>query len=189
MYKLPVAITRMYTMESFSPETKLFIERIFKLIRQSTNKEPLQFLDFVIKPKIPMGHHYSLLEKKIQQKIHSIVTPNVVTYSFEIGHRTFHVHLTYPSSLFSNKEIVEAMKKIYSWLFIACHFSQQQECSKTIAIYIYWTDLKKMLPRKKREVIDWEHANTAFTFSCSTLMPSSLQKKLKTLNQLLIFSC
>ena len=180
MYKLPVAIRRMYTMESFSPETKLFIERIFKLIRQSQstlNKEPFQFSDFTLNLKsletsnIPKGNHFSLLEKKIQQKIYSIPTPNIVTYSFEIGHRTFHIHLTYSSILFSNKEIVEAMEKIYSWLFIASQFSQQRECSKKIAIYIYWTDLKKMLPRKKREVIDWEHANTAFTFSCS--MPHS----------------
>jgi hypothetical protein len=102
---------------------------------------------------------------------------HIIKDSFTMGHRTFNIHLTCPSSF--KTKIAESMKKIYSWLYIASHFSQQPNCSKTLDIYLYWTDMKKRLPRKKRAVIDWEHANTAFTFSCNMPHSDTGEKQIK----------
>jgi hypothetical protein len=169
MYKLPSSISNMYRIDTFSTESKIFIEKIFKLIQQTNH---VSYSDLTISPllEISKGNHFSLLEKGVQQKIFAMkgVKSHIIEHSFIIDHRTFNVHLTCPSSLFKENKIVESMEKIYSWLFIASHFSQHQNCSKTLDIYIYWTDMKKMLPRKKRAIIDWEHANTAFTFSCNS---------------------
>jgi hypothetical protein len=39
-------------------------------------------------------------------------------------------------------------------------------CSKKVTVYLYLTDLKKLLPKKNKIELDAEHANTAFTTSC-----------------------
>jgi hypothetical protein len=144
MYKLPASITRNHIIE-LSPKSKLFIGRIFKIIDEQ--KEKLKMSDFVYLEEHEKGVHYSLLETDVQ---HAISILNTISkhlkYTFTISHRTFNVYLTYPED-FPEKEIVESMENIYSWLYIASHFSEQRICSQTLDIYIYWTGLIKKLPK------------------------------------------
>lgn len=168
-----------YNTPSFSDESELFLKRLFKQIQSQSSlssslpPSPVLMPTATSHPSLeekecfPVGTHFENIESLIQESIRDI--PNKISYSssFSIQHRTFHVYFTVSNSPSSvTKEIETALFNMYRWLIIATHYSEQAICSQTLNIYIYWTDLKKHLPKKKREPIHWEHANTAFTFAC-----------------------
>ena len=84
---------------------------------------------------------------------------------YEINDRTFDIHMYFDSQQkLMHHNIDEQFKKIYIWLYVASYFASPQ-CSKYVKINIYLTPHKKKLPNRY-EIIDKEHANTAFTTSC-----------------------
>jgi len=90
-------------------------------------------------------------------------------YEFKIGDRLFVIYAIVPEkssgSLLEKYRMLDAaVKKMYIWLFVARHFSPT-ECSTSLTVYWYLTEHKKELPYK-REPIDQENANTAFTTAC-----------------------
>lgn len=85
-------------------------------------------------------------------------------YYFKIDKRIFNIYINKSSSFFNDKLII---KKIYNILFFFNSIAKENKCSKIINIYIYLSEFKKELPNEKR-VLDREHINTAFTYSCST---------------------
>jgi len=54
---------------------------------------------------------------------------------------------------------------IILWIYIINKYASKQ-CSTTLIIYLYFTSLKKLLPKSNIDIIDENHANTAFTTSC-----------------------
>ena len=100
-------------------------------------------------------------------------------YRFSIDTQQIVLYLVYP---FASDDPIQSMSqakidvffkdclhKIYLWLHIA-NKQKPPTCSQQLNIYIYFTELFKVLPEKKREPIGEKHANTAFTTSC---MPST----------------
>jgi len=61
----------------------------------------------------------------------------------------------------------KVIKLIYTWLLIATN-RIPPTCSKTLQIYIYFTDFKKLLPSRKGKdnSISVNHVNSAYTTSC-----------------------
>lgn len=59
-----------------------------------------------------------------------------------------------------------AIEKIYQWLLLADTFGKRNACSKTMNVYIYFTNHKKHLPTETKTNISLKHANTAFTSTC-----------------------
>jgi hypothetical protein len=117
----------------------------------------------------PRSSNYSIYPKEIKQEIENSTKWGFI-YSFEIRGRKYEVVIMQiggdcKSSPTCVRKFNRAIHQIYMWLFIASTYAEQQ-CSRKMNIYIYWTDLKKVLPRKAGEPIDWIHANTAFTTSC-----------------------
>lgn len=99
----------------------------------------------------------------------AIQTTHFIKYKarYTIQGRIFDVHMYFDGkNKHMHHEIDEKFKNIYIWLYIASNFASQQ-CSKYVKINIYLTSHKKKLPNKY-EIIDREHANTAFTTSCQT---------------------
>jgi len=68
-------------------------------------------------------------------------------------------------SQLNEKEMMKYVERMFIWLSIAYAYSPVN-CAKNLNVYLYLTDLKKMLPTIDASPIDWEHANTAFTYSC-----------------------
>jgi len=97
-------------------------------------------------------------------------------YRFSINTQQIVVYLVYP---FAQDDPIQSMSpakidafftdclhKIYLWLHIA-NKHKPLKCSQQLNIYIYFTELFKVLPEKKGEPIGEKHANTAFTTSCA----------------------
>lgn len=84
---------------------------------------------------------------------------------FSIQDRIFDVNLHFDGTRkYMHHDIDEHFKKIYMWLDIACRYASPT-CSKYVKINMYLTSHKKKLP-KQYNIVDREHANTAFTTSC-----------------------
>jgi hypothetical protein len=56
--------------------------------------------------------------------------------------------------------------RILLWLQVADELAKNKSCSPTLTIVLYFTKLKKNLPKVDMEVIDYEHINTGYTTSC-----------------------
>lgn len=130
--------------------------------------------DFTKEP-FPKGNDYNYMHVDIRNLIE---TSDKIgkKYSFTINGQTIQVHLIYP---FSKKDPVNKLSlkkqntyfdniahRIYVWLCVANRI-KQNKCSDVLNIYIYLTNLFKLLP-DKHAMIDQIHANTAFTTSCSS---------------------
>ena len=79
------------------------------------------------------------------------------------------------------------IERMFIWLSIAYKYSPVN-CAKNLHIYLYLTDLKKMLPTIDASPIDWEHANTAFTYSCrEEHISSHIENNNKDISEINIF--
>ena len=85
-------------------------------------------------------------------------------YNFKINKRSFNIYIN-SSSFFNDKLII---KKMYNILFFFTNIASDNKCSQILNIYIYFTNFKKELPLQINRVLDREHINSAFTYSCST---------------------
>jgi len=83
-----------------------------------------------------------------------------------IQHRRFQLHLLY-IDIPSKQRVQEDLHKIRCWLGVVCRYASD-ECSKIMDIYISFTNIKKQIPSKGM-VLDKQHANTAFTYSCKEM--------------------
>ena len=118
--------------------------------------------------ELPKGKYYYHIPYKIK---HHIENNNWIgkQYIFSIKNRVFTIYCIHPidesddeTEILSWFDVIK--KQIYSWLFIACSQSNE-ECSKHLSIYLYFTDLKKQIPRNK-DVLGENHVSTAYTFGC-----------------------
>ena len=55
--------------------------------------------------------------------------------------------------------------KILVWLFIVNEYGSKK-CSKKLSLYIYFTSLKKELPKSHIHILNQNNVNTAFTYTC-----------------------
>ena len=90
-----------------------------------------------------------------------------ISYTFSLFDREIKVHFVVEDSNPEHKielynEYVETMLK---WLYIVNEYASKS-CSKKLAIFIYFTSLKKKLPSSNITILDENHVNTAFTYTC-----------------------
>lgn len=150
--------------------SQIFIEKIIQWIKDSeTSFENTQIEELILdNNELPKGKYYYHIPYKIK---HHIENMNWVgkKYTFSIKKRIFTIYCIHPTESFQTETKIykwlETVKKyIYSWLYIAC-MQSNEECSKNMNIYLYFTDFKKQFPEKK-EVLGENHVNTAYTFAC-----------------------
>lgn len=111
---------------------------------------------------LPKGSSYDYMEKNIRDHIEGLknrVTQVVLT----VGERTYTIFFIIPVG--TENKIDKYVKWINTWLQVATLYAKS-ECSKTVTVYLYMTDLKKMLPKNNGNTLNPENANTAFTTSC-----------------------
>jgi hypothetical protein len=127
------------------------------------------------KEEIPKGTLYNVIPEEAKRCIES--SPNCGRhYNFAIDHQNIELTLIYffseddPIPSINPKKMdayfKDCLYKIFIWLSIA-YKQKHSECSQTLKIYLYLTDLFKIIPEKKENIIDAVHANTAFTTSCA----------------------
>jgi hypothetical protein len=55
-----------------------------------------------------------------------------------------------------------------AWMYIINQYASTSSCAKTITFYLYFTQLSKILPETNVHILDPNHVNTAFTYTCPT---------------------
>ena len=110
---------------------------------------------------ITKSKHFNLIPKSIAT--HIINNSNrEIQVEFLIGERKFKLIF-----VLENEQIVYKAyaKAIAAWFYMTRDINKQ--CSKTLIVYFYFSQLKKTIPLSKTEIIAEEHANTGFTYTCS----------------------
>jgi len=119
------------------------------------NKQPIKTM--------PISEYFHLLDTKIKTHIQNMKYIGYL-YEFTIQSRKIKVYFIHEVENIESLFFQNAIKIVYIWLFIAQHFSKS-ECSQTLNIYFYLTNIKKQIS-EENNVLDREHINTGFTFAC-----------------------
>jgi hypothetical protein len=144
----------------FSERSKLFLGRLFEQI--SLSRESLPKITPTLSSEITYGNNFDWCPSEIKSHIENM---KKVKYecSHEINGRDVTIHLLCSPSI-TQKKVTNVFLQAFNWLSVAFQYSPRK-CSKHINIHLYFTDLKKVLP-KHGEPIKEIHANTAFTTFC-----------------------
>ena len=144
----------------FSERSKEFLGRLFEQIHSS--QASLLKITPSLSSEITYGNNFDWCPSEIKSHIENM---EKVKYEFshEINGRDVTIHLLCSPSM-TQKKVSDVFIKAFTWLSVAFQYSPRK-CSKHINIHLYFTDLKKVLP-KHGEPIKEIHANTAFTTFC-----------------------
>jgi hypothetical protein len=144
----------------FSERSKEFLGRLFEQIHSS--HESLPKITPTPSSEITYGNNFDWCPSEIKSHIENM---KKIKYecSQEIHGRDITIHLLCSPSM-AQKQVVDVFVRAFTWLSVAFQYSPRK-CSKHINIHLYFTDLKKVLP-KHGEPIKEIHANTAFTTFC-----------------------
>jgi hypothetical protein len=157
----------------FSRESRVFIEKIFKYMEEVGslfNQSNLSKTD--LQQQLPTGNYYYLLEPPIK----SVIENQLKIFrkiKFTIGKRNFEIYMSFKTLNEATVYLDKWTQYIYICLYVICKFAMDS-CSNDLNIYLYFTDLKKILPNIDGDVIEQQNANTAFTFACNS--PSAGEK-------------
>ena len=110
---------------------------------------------------LPKGSSYSYIVSDIRKEIENM-DKNTYKTSFSIRDRKYKIYMVCEN--ISQGEIRSRIHKIFLWLYVGTIYARET-CSKETTIYLYFTDLKKVLPNPGTPIKEL-NANTAFTTSC-----------------------
>ncbi len=144
----------------FSPQAIPIIEKIYDQAIQGYKSEP-KYTEPKIITDFPKGDSYSYMEQSIRTHIEEM-KKQIYQVELTVGKRVYNIYFVF--YLTEKIDIHVYIKKINAWLELATHYSKPS-CSKRVNVYLYFTDLKKVFP-KKGKAPDQVNANTAFTTSC-----------------------
>lgn len=161
-----IAIDNSHT--KLSSTSNIMIHQLFNNIlyadrTYNINNITIEPLDLINK-NIPKGADYKYCPQPIRNEIESMRKYGA-RYTFRINSRIFNIVFICSAKLDNIQRFMnQSIKQIYMWLFIASHYASIN-CSEQMNIYLYLTDLPKMLPTSGK-TISRVNANTAFTTSC-----------------------
>jgi hypothetical protein len=153
----------------FSTSTIKFIKNIYGSIIKC-NLECINKVNIIKVPfnetSFPKSNNFQGIPDEIRHEIQNIEQTTKI-YEFKVKNRNIRVFFIFPmqGSQLNEKEMMKYIERMFIWLSIAYKYSPIN-CAKNLNVYLYLTDLNKMLPTIDASPIDWEHANTAFTYSC-----------------------
>lgn len=130
----------------------------------------------------PSLSEYQYIPELIRKNIENVKRETIYQqqYTLEIGDKTFHIMIWFPTYIRTNnkstilmsdiqiqEKVNRILQKIYMWLTIATSFIHKNtKCSKTVNVFLFLTDHKKYLPMINEHTISQTNVNTAFTTGC-----------------------
>jgi hypothetical protein len=123
-----------------------------------------KWIDFE-KDRLPKGFDYDYSPEIARNEIETIPKFGCI-YNFILNGRNIQISIIMPRTNITKNDCNEKIKRIFIWLYIATKYSSN-ECSRNLNIFIYLTDLQKLLPSNHKH-IQQENANTGFTTTCNT---------------------
>jgi hypothetical protein len=147
-----------------SKKASAVMQKLYKQAIDAHAMTPIYSKDESLFKGLPTqkGQSYDYMEKSIRDHIEGLKT-RVTQVVLTVGERTYTIFFIIPVGTAS--EIDNYVKWINTWLQVATLYAKS-DCSKTVTVYLYLTDLKKMLPEKGGIALNPMNANTAFTTSC-----------------------
>lgn len=168
-----------YKPPSLSDTSKQFIAQLYNNIQNAESQwrtvdTPYTY-DFTKDP-LPKGNMYSYMRPEIKELIETSMKIGK-KYTFSINSQTIQLHIVFPfsqkdpayqiSSQKQTRYFHDIAHRVYLWLYLANDI-KKNKCSHELHIYIYLTNLFKIMPSNDLDTIDQIHANTAYTTSCSS---------------------
>ena len=149
-----------------SKSAEIFINKILSWMEDAEDSFSKTYIQETGLDILPKGDKYYHIPEKVKGYIERMSWLGK-KLSFSIGIRKFNMFLVHPLNETEskiNKWIDEIKKRMYCWLYIAS-MESTKGCSKTLNIYLYFTDLKKKFT--ENETLGEINVNTAYTFACS----------------------
>lgn len=124
---------------------------------------------------LPKLENYDWIEKDIQTHIemHCKISNE---YTFKLNERIYTVYIVLEQT--GTQECTKKVKSILKHAYILLHLLQNYapirnigaensgECSKEVNVFLYMTQLKKLVPDDHSHVFNYKNANSAFTTGC-----------------------
>jgi hypothetical protein len=152
----------------FSTNCKKFLEILFNQITsaneifEKTNIKTQKLCKNMKCDDFPKGTNFEYTPNEIKSNILNM-EKSVYLSQININGKLINIHLICKKNK-TIKFVNNTIKKIFLWLSIAIHYSPKK-CSQNMNIYLYFTDLEKILPNRG-DIIKEINANTAFTTFC-----------------------
>lgn len=150
----------------FSKKASPIIQKIYKQAMDAHSMSPNYS---IISKKVvesgmlfPKGSSYDYMDDSVKTHIDGF-KKQITEVELIVQNRTYTLFFIIPER--TANTIDKYVKKINTWLQVATLYAKPN-CSKSVKVYLYLTDLKKILPKKERNELNSENANTAFTTSC-----------------------
>ena len=150
----------------FSKKASPVIQKIYKQAMDAHSMTPNYS---IISKKVvesgmpfPKGSSYDYMDDSVKTHINGF-KKQITEVELIVQNRTYTLFFIIPEK--TANAIDKYVKKINTWLQVATLYAKPN-CSKSVKVYLYLTDLKKILPKKERNELNSENANTAFTTSC-----------------------
>jgi len=149
-----------------SKTSEIFIEKIMGWMEDADKSFHKTTIKETEMDKLVKGAKYYHIPEYVKDHIERMKWTGK-KLSFSIGTRIFHIHLVHPLDTWDETKIHqwfdEIKQRIYCWLHIAS-MQSTKGCSKTLNIYIFFTDLKKKFT--ETDILGEMNVNTAYTFAC-----------------------
>lgn len=93
-----------------------------------------------------------------------------ICYTFSLLQRevTIHFIVEDPDVELYIDDYNNYVERIFIWLYFINGYASKQ-CAKRLTLFLYLTSLKKVLPPSNIDILDQQHVNTAFTFTCPSI--------------------
>lgn len=155
-------------------KTKSILRELYKEILEASNyaKKTLIPNPFIRKimnasqiPK-PQNFNSNAFPDSVRNHIDELMM-NEVSYSFSLYERNIKVLFIVENENveFELQLYNRYLEAIFIWLYILNKYASK-DCVKVLTVYLYFTSLKKNLPKTNIQVLNEIHVNTAFTTTC-----------------------
>lgn len=115
----------------------------------------------IIKPKI---FTIDSFPEKIRNHIAEKIMSEVI-YRFSLYGRKITLYFMLENETVDLESFDTYVDAVIMWLYILNKYASKK-CSNTLTVYLYFTSLKKTLPKSNIDILDQTHVNTAFTTTC-----------------------
>lgn len=91
-----------------------------------------------------------------------------ITYRAVRRNITFHF-VTSQDSYSETSKFIKYSQQMLVWLHMADQYASSSQCAKQLDVYLYFTDVNKIIPQGNMQILGQEHVNTAFTTTCPSI--------------------
>jgi len=148
-----------------SPSSKSFLKTLYEIAIKTEKpryKTVSQNNPCLPNKPFPKGQILDTMNDYVKSHVYQM-NKSVTEVKLSVGNRVYNIHFVCKAGIILKIDYYLTLMNI--WLHIATRFAEPS-CSTVVNVYLYLTEMRKLLPTEFGETIDVEHVNTAFTTKC-----------------------